>query len=303
MLMVTMLSLVTIAVEGFPHGAQDNTAYDLHPEDQAAVPATQHEQAQPQDDSDLYMEPLESQATSSEEPMEGGQTFYPSFSPFNHPPLGHSRPFLYQQEGAYSHRAAPYQQQVDYDSVSRYSGYNKGDNYARGSESAGLLGSGNFGVIRGGTFYNDNEESSNYDYDPYFRHNGHGRPGFGYGGNPKPRQHQQFENFRDFADINVPSNPAYSQFVIVYANKNKTSDPLPNNKPKNIIEHLQMLDLETTSTTEAAPTKKLSKYKQKLALAKRLEKKILRSYKAKNQKTTTISSSSIDQYEPLLALS
>lgn len=40
------------------------------------------------------------------------QTFYPSFGVFNNHPLGHSRPFYFnqQQEGAYSQRSQPYQQ-------------------------------------------------------------------------------------------------------------------------------------------------------------------------------------------------
>lgn len=66
-----------------------------------------------EDDSDMYMEPLDYQPQGSDlqeqkEPRGSENSFYPSFSQ----PLGHSRPFLEFQEGAYSQRAQPPFQQV-----------------------------------------------------------------------------------------------------------------------------------------------------------------------------------------------
>lgn len=224
------------------------------------------------------------------------QSFIPSFAPFHSPPLGHSRPYFYQPEAAYSHRPG-YHRSYNYD-PSRFSGY-KGEISPRASSSdqQNILGSGNFGVIRGGTFYNDNDANAD-DYEsriinPYYQ-NGHGRPSY-YMGNPKPRQEEQFANFRDFADINAPSNPAYSQFVVVYANKNGTKkDVRDESRPRNIIEHLEMLDKEKSSEAEIVPKKKLSKSKRKLAM--------LRGEKKVKQKKI-IKTETIYTPEPLLALS
>lgn len=86
---------------------------------------------------------------------------------------------------------------------------------------AALLGSGNFGVIRGGTFYPAESEEEDYRYGSGFGANGHGRPS--YRANPRPHQHQDFfANFRDFAEINVPALSAYSQLYLVLAAPNRT---------------------------------------------------------------------------------
>lgn len=217
------------------------------------------------------------------------QGFYPVFPPFQNPPLGHSRPFFYQQEGAYSQRSGFHPQQLSFNAP-RYSGFK--DTYQQPSTQdthANLLGSGNFGVLRGGTFYEkEAPAATKYDgnYGNFFK-NGHGRPSNHYGkaSNPKPYTHEQFENFRDFADINTPS--AYSQFVVVYVNKNDThKDAQIKKKPKNIIESLALLDLE--KSTE----QKLSTSKMKLA-------KLQPEKKHKYKKT----SSKVQLHEPLLALS
>lgn len=219
--------------------------------------------------------------------------FYPSFPSYENPPSGHSRPFYQQQEGAYSHRPqGSYQQRFDYDTA-KYTGYK---DTPRETENLDLLGSGNFGVIKGGTFYQGNEEaqSSNYEeeYSPYYQ-NGHGRPSNSYyNQNPRPYQHEQFANFRDFADINTPS---YSQYIVVYANKNDTKDAAPKRRPNNIFESLTQLDMTTdeNDATTVLPPKKLSKFKRKLALLPK-EKKIRVKTAVKEQ---------IDNSEPLLALS
>ena len=273
------------------------------PEDQLAESSNQEDVQQSEVSTHgdhAGIEPTDQLTVSNEEPFKDSQTFYPSYSAYQNPPLGHSRPpFYYQPEAAYSHRpSSAYQQHVGYDNGARLSGYKDSRYEDRSVDVNGVLGSGNFGVLKGGTFYNDNDDAYTFDddYSSYYQ-NGHGRQSF-YNGNSRPQRYQQFENFKDFADINTPSNPAYSQFVIVYANKNDTKITVhPKSRPKNIIERLAMLDLEPslTSTTEASPTKKLSKSKRKLALLKP-DKKILRTNKIK----ITLSK---DLYEPLLALS
>lgn len=278
--------------------------------------------------SDMLMEATENEdektdVSDSEDAEARSQTFFPSFSPFGHQPLGHSRPFFFQQEGAYSQRPSTYQQQLSFD-VPKFGGFKDEVFKSRAApsekkETRGLLGSGNFGVISGGTFYADNDkEGTSYgggsdsdDFSSYYS-NGHGRPSFYFGGasNPKPQKHeQQFANFRDFADINTPASPAFSHFVVVYVNKNGTIvEPPPVKqqiaKPKNIIESLALLDLEpvtSTTTSEAPPTKKMSKSKRKLALLPPEKKKKIK--KSGVNKKETAASEQKHLNEPLLALS
>ncbi|KAF5297233.1 hypothetical protein FQR65_LT10049 [Abscondita terminalis] len=252
------------------------------------------------EDAVAYPSEHQTEATFAHE-LQENPAFYPSFPQFEHQPLGHSRPFFFQQqEGAYSQRpVSPFQQQLTYDT---YRG--NGEKYAANEEnrSYSLLGSGNFGVISGGTFYNDNEGDSAGFENRFgdFYHNGHGRPSVFFGKVAKASRTQQqqdpFANFRDFADINTPS---YSQYVVVYTNKNnnnhKDKDISTNKRPKNIIEQLAMLDQENTSST-LAPENKLSKAKQKLALLPSEKKN-----KTHQFKKETVSPS--DLGEPLLALS
>lgn len=232
---------------------------------------------------------LEPEPPEDPELQEGSQTFFPSFSPFNNQPLGHSRPFYFQQEGAYSQRAGSFRQNLGFDNQ-KYDNYQprQRDSFSAPSDvTHGLLGSGNFGVIKGGTFYNDKDSDAteyaatrhNVYSNAQFYNNGHGRPSFYFGHNPRPYQHEQFANFKDFADINTPS---YSHYVLVYVNKNGTDTEVRG--PKNIIEQLEQLD-------EEAPPKKLSKSKRKLALL------------PPEKKTRTKTKEEKDLYEPLLALS
>lgn len=265
---------------------------------------------------DMLAEESEQQeAQEPADPAADSQNFFPSFSPFGNQPLGHSRPFFFQQEGAYSQRPTTYQN-LGFE-IPKFKGYKppqdtfKSRAASETKETHGLLGSGNFGVISGGTFYNDNDKeaagSSNYDSDDFssFYSNGHGRPSFYFGGatNPKPQKHQeQFANFRDFADINTPSSPAFSQYIVVYVNKDGTKQIMvkPEVKPKNIIERLALLDLEapsSTTTTEPPPTKKLSKSKRKLTQLPPEKKAFVK--KAPKEKSELTK----DFNEPLLALS
>nr|CAH7761223.1 unnamed protein product [Callosobruchus chinensis] len=239
-------------------------------------------------------------------------SYLPSFSQFDIPPLGHSRPFYFNQETAYSQRSSPFENLFDIpDKFS--SDFSKDDflnprkqqqqqpppppppqpqalQHQNTKKSENILGSGNFGVIKGGTFYQDEDEHSKYgDFD--FYHNGHGRPSY-FGNKPansKPiHTTQQFANFKDFADINAPSVRQYSQY----------EKPSEVKKPKNIIESLALLDLETSTTPEVAPTKKMSKSKRKLAQLlpekKHRARLLMKEKEARENK---------DLNEPLLALS
>lgn len=197
------------------------------------------------------------------------------------PPLGHSRPYFQNdaQIEPQNQREAPRQ---NWDQT--------------------ILGSGDFGVIRGGTFYADDDPPINAgveskDYYSYYKdnNNGHGRPH----AEPLVQAKQatafgddQFANFRDFADINTPADPAYSQLVVIYANKNSTAFDHPN--PKNIFEQLTLLDREVDAVgaERDGDVVKPSKTKLKLATTK-LTKKYTKRVGPKDQ----------DQYEPLLALS
>lgn len=215
-----------------------------------------------------------SQSQDSNDPA--AQNYYPYYR--ETPALGHSRPYypVAQQPQHLEPIPAQYVQPRTYDQQ--------------------LLGSGDFGVIRGGTFYQDNDPpfraGDTNDYYSYYL-NGHGRP---HSANSyfQPQKYNypttgdQFANFRDFADINAPGDPAYSQFVVVYANKNSTA-PHPN--PKNIFEQLELLDKEVTEKPIRPIKPKFSKTKSKLAKTK-TEKK----YKKKLGPKDT-------DYEPLLALS
>ena len=171
-----------------------------------------------------------------------------------------------------------------------------------------LLGSGNFGVIRGGTYYPEEKENDEYAsddaslYSPYYHGGGRGRAN--YLRNPKPqpiRGGDFFANFRDFADITAPPKSSFSHLSVVYANKNDSSKgdatatgPGRITEPRNIIETLRMLEEEAmtgseTTTSEPPPRKKQSKGKWKLAKMRQYEED-----KARRSRMTV---------EPLLALS
>ncbi|KZC11453.1 hypothetical protein WN55_02627, partial [Dufourea novaeangliae] len=158
-----------------------------------------------------------------------------------------------------------------------------------------LLGSGNFGVIRGGTYYPEEKENDEYStddasYNPYYR----GRAN--YYRNPKPqpiRGGDFFANFRDFADITAPPKSSFSHLSVVYANKNGSTTGRIT-EPRNIIETLRMLEEEgqansDEATTTEVPRKKQSKGKRKLIK--------MRQYEDDKARRSRMS------MEPLLALS
>lgn len=269
----------------------------------ATKPRTEHGQPSKidktaEDDSDMLMEPDEfshidvvksesqqiypstTEYESSEQPSgpdshsQAAQNFYPPFFRES-PPLGHSRPYYPVPEGQTNGKLSN----------------------GRAFDQS-ILGSGDFGVIRGGTFYGEDDppfaNDENNEYGFYFgdnenanNNNGHGRPHADAFIQKFTYPEEQFANFRDFAEINTPADSAFSQFVVVYANKNSTSETHHSN-PKNIFEQLELLDREKAQEEKK---NRISKAKAKLASTK-LEKK----YKKKAGPKDL-------EYEPLLALS
>ncbi|XP_056637745.1 uncharacterized protein LOC130445880 [Diorhabda sublineata] len=232
-------------------------------------------------------------------------TFYPAFSPFQNQPLGHSRPiFFTQQDTAFSQRT-PFQN--NFDNSGRHSGYKdsyifNNNNASPKPEQESILGSGNFGVITGGTFYSEKDENSKYGNYDSFSHNGHGKPAFYFTSQskPQPYQQEQFANFKDFADINTQNDRQYSQYVVAYAPRENDTIERENRGeetvvtkpiPKNIIESLTLIDSEHITTI---PEKKLSASKRKLALLKPEKKHLIKIIKKTKSR---------ELEEPLLALS
>lgn len=224
-------------------------------------------------------------------PATAEQNFFPSF--FRNPPSsGHSRPYQGQINSAAS-------------IAGRYSA-GRSQNFDQS-----ILGSGDFSVIQGGTFYPEGERSFRLKAPDGFLSsflNGHGRPNAQPLSAPKQPYYPEdpFENFKDFADINAGNDPAFSHFIVVYANKNSSLPHPSHPSPKNIFEQLQLLDendknrIEETwddkrndELLDAKKLMKLSKYKSKLAKTK----KVVKKYKKKL-------GPKVDSYtDPLLALS
>lgn len=237
--------------------------------------------------------------THNHNPVAAEQNFFPFYrnSPNNN--NAHSRPYKMNPNNAAS-------------IAGRYGASGRSNSFDQS-----ILGSGDFSVVRGGTFYPDEDRSyrlkDDY-YGGYFK-NGHGRP------NAQPLKQpyypeDPFENFKDFADINA--DPAFSHFVVIYENKNATKPHPSHPSPKNIFEQLQLLDLEKEKekdnhkviTTEAPLQEeeeddykykidkklmKLSKYKTKLAKTK-----VVKKYK---KKLGPKIDHSPDYTDPLLATS
>lgn len=152
-----------------------------------------------------------------------------------------------------------------------------------------LLGSGDFTIMRGGTFYPEGEER-NRDYGSEFYDANNGRPF-----TLPLEQHPDdpFANFKDFADITAGVDTDFSHLVVLYANKNSTK-----HEPQNILEQLELIDQQRekdeTEAKASEPIKSatLSKFKTKLRSTK-LEKEYK---KFKVPKT-----SSVDYVDPLVA--
>lgn len=235
------------------------------------------------------------ESESSEKNLEtDSQNFFPSFAELF---SNHRLPYTEHQQQQQQQRYRP----------NRFLGYFQRDrgNYQAASTQSKealhpLLGSGNFGVIRGGTYYPEEKENDEYSidesvYSPYY-HGGNGRARNNYYRNPKPqpvRGGDFFANFRDFADITAPPKSSFSHLSVVYANKNGSHTERVHDQPRNIFETLRMLEEEefnaATTTTTEVPLKKLSQGKRKLIKMKKYQED-----KARKSRMTV---------EPLLALS
>ncbi|XP_053604874.1 uncharacterized protein LOC128672016 [Plodia interpunctella] len=309
--------LLTAAVAAIPAGnsrqAYHNIddAKDLNAEsseiisEAVAPPAVRPQAAKEQD-----TEAAADETDHSLELIGNSQNFFPSFANLFEPRPQNNFRLGFGNEGAYSQRPNSYRSLLNYPLFGNYRNAETFGKQGTASSaplveaSSSVLGSGNFGIIKGGTFFAQNDEDSDYnDGFSSFYNNGHGRPsiGVGYIANPRPNYNQdQFANFRDFADINTPSNTAFSHYVVVYANKNATMDEISEetrkvlSEPKNIIETLQRLD----EPVVAPP--KISKAKAKLEATKQ---KMLSKKEQWKKKNSKFQSPKHDPEEPLLALS
>lgn len=135
-----------------------------------------------------------------------------------------------------------------------------------------ILGSGDFTIIRGGTFYPEGEGNFHRPYgsaSSFFDSSNTGRP-FAL---PleSSRYSDPFANFKDFADI-AGLDTDFSQMVATYKEKHE---------PRNILEQLQQIDEEKSeerahlldSTIKPINNKKMSKIKAKLILSHLKEQK------------------------------
>lgn len=141
-----------------------------------------------------------------------------------------------------------------------------------------ILGSGDFSVLSGGTFYPEGEgrPRPSHDYfgsgSSFHETSNSGRP-FALPLEASHYSDDPFAHFKDFADITAGIDSDFSHINVVYANKNSTS---VRHEPKNILEQLQMIDEEkrneelANQRAEALPSKptKLSKFKSKLLITK-----------------------------------
>lgn len=229
---------------------------------------------------------------------QAAQNYYPPF--FREaPPLGHSRPYFPLHDGSV---------------LSKYAEGRPLSNLGPGGLSVhqraagfdhSILGSGDFGVIRGGTFYPEEDT-------PY-----HTEDGIDFV-QKYTYPEEQFAHFRDFADISTPVDAAFSKFVVVYENRNAsasaqaTGGDISPQRPKNIFEQLQLLDEEKARERQQQQQQQQqqlkkasmpSKSKLKLAKTKLASKKYKKKhYEQPIDKIVSSSPSSLYE-EPLLALS
>lgn len=167
-----------------------------------------------------------------------------------------------------------------------------------------ILGSGDFAVLSGGTFYPEGQRPS-YDYfssgssssGSFQDAHNNGRP-FALPLESSPNPDDPFADFKDFADITAGIDFDFSHHEAVYATTNGTK---VKHEPRNILEQLQMIDEENRERAEVSTSKpikvtKLSKFKRKLQSAK-----ITKAPKTKETKLKKISTSSSDYIDPLEA--
>lgn len=156
-----------------------------------------------------------------------GQHFLPAFGPLFSQLGHHSRPPRLYQEADYLPELTPFLQTA-----------------AASNQENAMLGSGNFGVIPGGTYYAAGETASASD--PYlYDGNSHGRP-HRFSGNPRPSAFRDpedfFAGFRDFADITAPTKSSFSQYHMVYApveDVPSSEEKIKSKKKRKLNKHLE----------------------------------------------------------------
>jgi hypothetical protein len=209
-------------------------------------------------------------------PISAEQNFFPSFfrAEHHHHQLSTSRPFSLRHASTSSLRHTSPSTRTTFD--------------------PSILGSGDFTVMRGGTFYPEGEDRNEYyaSGSSYFDTNT-GRPFALPLEQPKHHSDDPFANFKDFADITAGIDSDFSHYIVVYAKKNSTK-----HEPRNILEQLEMLDRQkeaevSTSELPIKITKKMSKIKMKLRSTK-LEKKYVKKKDVKK-------SQNVDYVDPLVA--
>ncbi|XP_027853638.1 uncharacterized protein LOC114132387 isoform X1 [Aphis gossypii] len=168
-----------------------------------------------------------------------GQHFLPAFGPLFSQLGHHSRPPRLYQEADYLPELSPFLQTA-----------------AASNQENAMLGSGNFGVIPGGTYYAAGETASASD--PYlYDGNSHGRPHRyvqghrinainRFSGNPRPSAFRDpedfFAGFRDFADITAPTKSSFSQYHMVYApveDVPSSEEKIKSKKKRKLNKHLE----------------------------------------------------------------
>lgn len=262
------------------HSISRSDNLNVQPLHQPQPQQQQHHQQQRQYQQQYQQQPA-AQYRSDDNPAPAAQTFLSTFFREHNPyiaPLTHTRNYFSTGEPFSTTPRAP-----------RLTGHRNVESIPKASNfDTSILGSGDFGVLRGGTFYQDSDptffrssESSN-EYS-YFNKNGHGRPQTAAYVQKYTYPEDQFANFRDFADINTPNEPAFSHYVVVYTNKNGSATTVIEQEeqeqsgshkyePKNILDQLRLLDEEKATTTEKS-TKSKSKAKLKRTKLTRTHKK------------------------------
>ncbi|XP_050543826.1 uncharacterized protein LOC126906924 [Daktulosphaira vitifoliae] len=142
--------------------------------------------------------------TGHQDVVADNQQFLPSFGPLFGQAFGRARSPRVYQEAEYLPEIPTYHLTA-----------------AASNRESAMLGSGNFGIIPGGTYYSDGTSESGALIDQFqYDGNSHGRP-HRFSGNPRPSPYKDpedfFADFRDFADITAPAKSSFSEHHMVYA--------------------------------------------------------------------------------------
>ncbi|KAL9878615.1 uncharacterized protein LOC119639199 isoform X1 [Glossina fuscipes] len=176
-----------------------------------------------------------------------------------------------------------------------------------------VLGSGDFGILRGGTFYPEDEmpyhPEANDDYYYSDASDSHTTTTSGASFVHKyTHPDEQFQQFRDFADLSTPAmDGEYSQYVVIYeakhnnASDNQGEQQLPQechhhqhrqHHPQNIFEQLQQIDEENAKKSKQKLNKRKLKLMKKVFFGKKY-----------NKDTNSKKFEEAEDVDPLLALS